>query len=120
MDYLPDYSKYTLDELLDVSEHIDREEYPDTAQRLDDEIALRRREALKTNLSPEVKSVDKAKEQAPLMQGHASELSLEFHGSAREYFRIWIVNLCLTLLTFGIFSAWAKVRKKRFAYSHTP
>ncbi len=47
------------------------------------------------------------------------ELLLKFHGSAREYFRIWIVNLCLTILTLGIFSAWAKVRKKRYFYSHT-
>jgi uncharacterized membrane protein YjgN (DUF898 family) len=46
------------------------------------------------------------------------ELPLEFRGSAREYFRIWIVNLCLTLLTCGVFSAWAKVRKKRYTYSH--
>ena len=46
-------------------------------------------------------------------------LSLEFRGDAREYFRIWAVNLCLTLLTFGIFSAWAKVRKKRYFYSNT-
>ncbi len=47
------------------------------------------------------------------------EMELVFYGSSREYFRIWIVNLCLTLLTLGIFSAWAKVRKKRYAYSHT-
>ncbi|MGD8842123.1 MAG: YjgN family protein [Gammaproteobacteria bacterium] len=46
------------------------------------------------------------------------EMSLEFRGSASEYFRIWIVNLCLTLLTFGVFSAWAKVRKKRYFYSN--
>ncbi len=46
-------------------------------------------------------------------------LVLEFRGNAREYFRIWAVNLCLTLLTLGIFSAWAKVRKKRYFYSHT-
>jgi uncharacterized membrane protein YjgN (DUF898 family) len=46
------------------------------------------------------------------------ELKLVFSGSAKEYFRIWIVNLCLTLVTFGIFSAWAKVRKKRYFYSH--
>ncbi|MDH4174015.1 MAG: YjgN family protein, partial [Betaproteobacteria bacterium] len=37
----------------------------------------------------------------------------EFTGSAREYFRIWIVNLFFTLITLGIYSAWAKVRKKR-------
>jgi uncharacterized membrane protein YjgN (DUF898 family) len=42
-----------------------------------------------------------------------------FKGNARDYFRLWIVNLCLTLLTFGIFSAWAKVRRKRYFYSHT-
>jgi uncharacterized membrane protein YjgN (DUF898 family) len=48
-----------------------------------------------------------------------SELILEFKGSAREYFRIWVVNLCLTLLSFGIFSAWAKVRRKRYFYSST-
>jgi len=46
------------------------------------------------------------------------ELKLVFSGTAKEYFRIWIVNLCLTLVTLGIFSAWAKVRKKRYFYSH--
>ena len=46
------------------------------------------------------------------------DMKLEFSGSAGEYFRIWIVNLCLTLITIGIFSAWAKVRKKRYFYSH--
>jgi hypothetical protein len=52
---------------------------------------------------------------APIKQ----ELKLEFTGTGKEYFRIWIVNLFLTLITFGIFSAWAKVRKKLYFYSHT-
>jgi uncharacterized membrane protein YjgN (DUF898 family) len=43
----------------------------------------------------------------------------EFTGSAAEYFRIWIVNLFFTLVTLGIFSAWAKVRKKRYFYGST-
>ena len=42
-----------------------------------------------------------------------------FTGSAGEYFRIWIVNLFLTLVTLGIYSAWAKVRKKRYLYGNT-
>ena len=42
-----------------------------------------------------------------------------FSGTAREYFGIWIVNLFLTLLTLGIYSAWAKVRKKRYLYGST-
>lgn len=58
--------------------------------------------------------------QQTAVQGAPSrELKLQFHGTGREYFRIWIVNLSLTLLTFGVFSAWAKVRKKRYFYSHT-
>lgn len=55
----------------------------------------------------------------PLTAQPAQELALEFRGSSWEYFRIWIVNLCLTLLTLGIFSAWAKVRKKRYLYANT-
>ena len=47
-----------------------------------------------------------------------NRLKLEFNGTSREYFQVWIVNLCLTLVTLGIFSAWAKVRKKRYFYSN--
>jgi uncharacterized membrane protein YjgN (DUF898 family) len=43
----------------------------------------------------------------------------EFTGTAREYFRIWIVNLFFTLITLGVYSAWAKVRKKRYFYGST-
>ena len=42
-----------------------------------------------------------------------------FHGEAREYFRIWIVNTLLTLLTLGIYAAWAKVRKRRYLRGNT-
>jgi uncharacterized membrane protein YjgN (DUF898 family) len=42
-----------------------------------------------------------------------------FTGTGAEYFRIWIVNTALTLLTLGIYSAWAKVRKKRYFYGNT-
>lgn len=43
----------------------------------------------------------------------------EFSASAAEYFRIWIVNLLFTLLTFGLYSSWAKVRKRRYFYGST-
>jgi len=64
-------------------------------------------------------AADSALPQEPQTQKQQPELPLVFGGSAREYFRIWIVNLCLTLLTLGLFSAWAKVRRKRYLYSHT-
>ncbi len=43
----------------------------------------------------------------------------EFTGSGREYFKIWIVNLLLTILTLGIYSAWAKVRRNQYFYRNT-
>jgi uncharacterized membrane protein YjgN (DUF898 family) len=46
-------------------------------------------------------------------------VALQFTGDSGEYFRIWIVNLCLSVLTLGIYSAWAKVRRKRYFYGCT-
>jgi uncharacterized membrane protein YjgN (DUF898 family) len=43
----------------------------------------------------------------------------EFTGSGSEYFRIWIVNLLLTIATLGIYSAWAKVRRLQYLYRNT-
>ena len=48
-----------------------------------------------------------------------SPVSLKFTGQAGEYFRIWIVNVCLSIVTLGIYSAWAKVRRKRYFYGNT-
>ncbi len=42
-----------------------------------------------------------------------------FTGQGGEYFRIWIVNLLLSVVTLGIYSAWAKVRRVRYFYGHT-
>ena len=45
--------------------------------------------------------------------------TLKFTGTAPEYFRIWIVNLLLSVITLGIYSAWAKVRTLAYFYGHT-
>ena len=42
-----------------------------------------------------------------------------FSGSGGEYFRLWVVNLALTIATLGIYSAWAKVRRERYFHGHT-
>lgn len=44
---------------------------------------------------------------------------LRFTGSGGEYFKVWIVNLLLTIATLGIYSAWAKVRKMQYFYRNT-
>lgn len=55
------------------------------------------------------------------VQGSAgkSAQGFEFTGSGSEYFGIWIVNVLLTILTIGIYSAWAKVRRLRYFYNNT-
>ncbi|MCF3640814.1 DUF898 domain-containing protein [Rhizobium sp. TRM95111] len=58
------------------------------------------------------------------VSGASQAQSGEFHrmsftGRAGEYFGIWIVNVLLTILTLGIYSAWAKVRRNRYFYGNT-
>jgi uncharacterized membrane protein YjgN (DUF898 family) len=43
----------------------------------------------------------------------------EFTGTGSEYFRIWVVNLLLTIITLGVYSAWAKVRRLQYFYRNT-
>ena len=58
-------------------------------------------------------------EQAPAPPEPVFRARLVFDGTGSEYFRIWVVNLLLTLLTLGAYSAWAKVRKARWFAQHT-
>jgi uncharacterized membrane protein YjgN (DUF898 family) len=44
---------------------------------------------------------------------------VQFTGDAQTFFGIWIVNLMLSAVTFGIYSAWAKVRTKRYFAQNT-
>ena len=49
------------------------------------------------------------------MQRH----QVEFRGQTGEYFGIWIVNVLLSIITLGIYGAWAKVRDKKYMYGST-
>lgn len=55
----------------------------------------------------------------PSPQTAPRTLGFSFHGTARDYFGIWVVNTLLKLLTAGIYSAWAKVRNRCFFYGST-
>lgn len=56
---------------------------------------------------------------APPAGGAPRPATIEFTGSGSEYFRIWIVNLLLTVLTLGLYHPWAAVRKRRYFYGNT-
>lgn len=51
--------------------------------------------------------------------GNQKITPIVFQGKASEYFGIWIVNLLLSLVTLGVYSAWAKVRRKKYFYNNT-
>ncbi|AVS73117.1 YjgN family protein [Paracidovorax cattleyae] len=44
---------------------------------------------------------------------------LEFTGSGGEYFRVWIVNVLLGILTLGLYTPWARRRTVQYFYGHT-
>ncbi len=45
--------------------------------------------------------------------------ALRFTGSGSEYFKIWIVNILLTIITLGFYYPWAKVRNRRYFYANS-
>jgi len=45
--------------------------------------------------------------------------ALNFEGSGSEYFKIWIVNVLLVIITAGLYYPWAKVRNHRYFYGNT-
>ena len=44
---------------------------------------------------------------------------LEFTGTGGEYFRVWIVNLLLTIVTLGFYTPLARRRTAQYFYGHT-
>ena len=105
MDGTIDYSGFTLEELRQAARGIDQEQYPRNYRNI-----LAAKKWL---------GADQAE---TLISGEKQERRLEslsFHSDGSEYFRIWIVNICLSIITLGIYSAWAKVRRRRYFYRHT-
>ena len=44
---------------------------------------------------------------------------INWKGDGSEYFRIWIVNTALTIITLGFYWPWARIRSRRYFYAHT-
>lgn len=53
------------------------------------------------------------------MDTKSDPIFFEFSGRGPDYFRIWIVNLFLSVITLGVYSAWAKVRRLKYFYNNT-
>lgn len=55
----------------------------------------------------------------PAPHGGKYTLPFAFTGSTPAFYRLWLVNMVLTIVTLGIYSAWAKVRTKKYLLGHT-
>jgi uncharacterized membrane protein YjgN (DUF898 family) len=73
----------------------------------------------KTGQMREIREIkEEVVDRPPVAQGPA-ELGIRFVGSGSEYFRIWIVNLLLTLVTLGIYYPFAKTRRLKYFHGAT-
>lgn len=91
----------------------DKDEFGDMFGLPDEATAITDRPTGFQNLS------DRLKEKTEDAPDDLSAFPITFSGTAGEYFRIWIVNLFLTIITLGIYAAWAKVRSKQYFYANT-
>jgi uncharacterized membrane protein YjgN (DUF898 family) len=66
---------------------------------------------------PSMRQVDTPEPADPLAV--PTTIPFEFWGTGMEYFKIWIVNIILSIVTLGIYSPWAKVRRKQYFYGNT-
>lgn len=64
-------------------------------------------------------AVDSVMEPPDGVAAATRQMAIRFTGSGSEYFRIWIVNLLLVLVTFTLYYPWAKVRRLRYFYGNT-
>ena len=56
---------------------------------------------------------------APLESAAIDAHPLEFSGRGGEYFRVWIVNVLLSIVTLGLYTPWARRRTVQYFYGHT-
>lgn len=73
---------------------------------------------MEDNSNPLVQEQDTSNSQ-PHFTDKFHSASFNFYGKAGEFWQIWIVNVLLTIITLGIYSAWAKVRTERYFYGNT-
>lgn len=77
-----------------------------------------KKEALPNSKEEEIKpeAITEPPQQA---EANNQPMPFRFTGDGKEYFKIWIANIFLTIITLGIYSAWAKVRRQRYFYGNT-
>lgn len=63
--------------------------------------------------------MEQASGPGPARAASGARFPLRFVGSGSEYFRIWVVNLLLIIVTLGLYYPFAKVRRLRYFHGAT-
>lgn len=53
------------------------------------------------------------------MPAQVTTFPMSFTGNAGEFFRIWIVNVALSVVTLGLYTPWARVRTRQYFFGNT-
>jgi len=67
-------------------------------------------------IEPTLRKNKETQPEGPINRPQSSAVT--FEGTASEYFGIWIVNVILSIITIGIYSAWAKVKRETYFKSN--
>ncbi|MFN4031800.1 MAG: YjgN family protein [Acidovorax temperans] len=60
-----------------------------------------------------------AEQPSVFMSQNIEAYPMEFTGSGGEYFRVWIVNVLLGIVTLGFYTPWARRRTAMYFYGHS-
>lgn len=64
-------------------------------------------------------TTDRVGPRPPFVSQEIEAHPLQFTGQGGEYFRVWIVNVLLTIITLGLYTPWARRRTAQYFYGHT-
>jgi uncharacterized membrane protein YjgN (DUF898 family) len=81
----------------------------------------RQQELVDCNMTQRIEPILTAKDRhvPDATRSQTGPQEIRFSGSGKEYFGIWIVNVILSIITIGIYSAWAKVRRETYFKNNT-
>jgi len=129
------YDNYTLEELIKAKTKLNSDSKPERLDYLNKLIAKKQRAKRSSEIDKPAVHASTAQASTeikkPTVENSITDVNglkhqplkakspVIFHGKTGEYYSIWIVNILLSIVTLGIYSAWAKVRTQRYFHANT-
>lgn len=98
---------------------IELESQSDSPEEPQNSSTEQKQEETPVNVNTEPQAAQEETLAEPVKTSSTRQLEFSFSGNGKEYFKIWIVNIILTVITLGLYAPWAKVRNKQYFYGNT-